>query len=120
MSENLIKEILGDLLPYFETLEAQSSAILQLLRDKHIANDEELDRYMEKAGEASSVKWRAARVRMEHLLEVSPDLTTARKTEGYDKKKVRQTDDRSKARLGATEADKPGSIKGDVKSKHFS
>jgi len=44
------------------------------------------------------------------LLEVSPDLTTARKTEGYDKKKVRQTDDRSKARLGATEADKPGTV----------
>ena len=110
MSENPIKEILGDLLPYFESLEAQSSAILQLLRDKHIANDEELNRYMEKAGDASSVKWRAARVRMEHLFAVSPDPTTTPKTESHDKKEVRQTDDRSRAQPGAAEAGKPDNI----------
>ena len=110
MSENPIKEILGDLLPYFESLEAQSSAILQLLRDKHIANDEELNRYMEKAGDASSVKWRAARVRMEHLFAVLPDPTTTHKTEGHDQKEVRQTEDRSKDRSGTAETGKPGIV----------
>ena len=110
MSENPIKEILSDLLPYLESLEAQSSAMLQLLRDTQIANNEELNRYMEKAGEASSVKWRAARVRMEHLFAVSPPPATTPKAERHDKKKeVRQTDDRSKAQPGA-EARKPGTI----------
>ena len=60
-----------DLLPYFEALEAQSTAILQLLRDKQIATNEELDRYLDHAADASSVKWRAARVRMEHLFAIS-------------------------------------------------
>jgi len=109
MSENPLKEILGDLLPYFESLEAKSSAILQLLRDKQIANDEELNRYIEKAEDASSVKWRAARVRIEHLFAVSPPLTTTPRAESHDKKEAKQTDDRSKAQPGA-EADKPGTI----------
>jgi len=110
MSENPIKEILGDLLPYFESLEAQSSAILQLLRDKHIANDEELNRYMEKAADASSVKWRAARVRMDHLFAVSPDPTTTRTAEGYEQIEDRQTDDRSKDLPGTAESGKPGIV----------
>ena len=110
MSENPIKEILSDLLPYFESLEAQSSAILQLLRDKQIANDEELNRYMEKAGEASSVKWRAARVRMEHLFAVSPPTTTTPGAESHDNKQVGQTEDRSKAQPGAAESGKPRNI----------
>src|SRR5207237_9941319 len=71
MSENSIKQILSDLLPYFEALEAQSSAILQLLRDKQIATDSELTRYLEQAGDASSVKWRAGRGRVEQPIAVA-------------------------------------------------
>jgi hypothetical protein len=41
------------------------------LRDKQIATNEELDRYLDHAADASSVKWRAASVRMEHLFAIS-------------------------------------------------
>lgn len=65
---NPIKEILGELFSLLESLETQSLAIMQFVRDKGIATDEALKPYLEQAGNASSVKWRAARVRMEYLL----------------------------------------------------
>ena len=65
---------------------------------------------MERAGDASSVKWRAERVRMEHLFAVSPSPTTTPRAESHDKKEVRQTDDRSEAQPGGAEAGKPGKI----------
>ena len=114
MSENPIKQVLSDLLPYFEALEAQSSAVIQLLQDKQIVNDEELNRYLHQAGDASSVKWRAARVRMEHLFAVSPDPkrepkkeTAEKKTETAEKKELKPPSDQSGAKQNDTQADKP-------------
>ena len=107
MSENSIKQILSDLLPYFEALEAQSSAILQLLRDKQIATDSELTRYLEQAGDASSVKWRAARVRMEHLFAVSSDPKGKAETETTQQKEVRRASDTSEARTEGAQPEKP-------------
>ena len=111
MSENPIKQILGDLLPYFEELEAKSSAILQLLRDKQIASDEELSHYLEHAAEASNVKWRAARVRFEHLFAASPDSTGKPKTETADKIEAKGTDDRSVAQAGDREVKKTDGLR---------
>jgi len=51
-----------------EILETQSAAVLQFLKDKGIATDDELARHLEQAGMASSVKRLAARVRMDYLL----------------------------------------------------
>jgi outer membrane biosynthesis protein TonB len=65
---NPIKEILGELFSLLESLETQSLAIMQFVKDKGIATDDALKPYLEQAGNASSVKWRAARVRMEYLL----------------------------------------------------
>ncbi|MDP9339266.1 MAG: hypothetical protein M3P45_10400 [Acidobacteriota bacterium] len=63
-----IKEILEELFSLLETLETQSMAITQFLKDQGIATDEKLAPYVDRAGNASSVKWRAARARMQYLL----------------------------------------------------
>ena len=63
-----IKEVLGELFGLLEAQETNSAAILQFLKDAGLATDEKLAPYLERAGNASSVKWRAARIRMEFLL----------------------------------------------------
>jgi hypothetical protein len=117
MSENPIEQVLSDLLPYFEAVEAQSAAMLQLMRDKQIATEEELNRYLDQARDASGVKWRAARVRMEHLFAVAPDPTAKPKTEADTKKEVKEKEvkdehvkrnsDESEVEPKATPAEKP-------------
>jgi chemotaxis protein histidine kinase CheA len=63
-----IKEILEELFSLLESLETQSLALTQFLKDQGIATDERLAPYLDRAGNASSVKWRAARARMQYLL----------------------------------------------------
>ena len=67
-----IKEILGELFSLLETLETQNLALTQFLKDEGIATDEKLAPYLDRAGNASSVKWRAARARMQYLLSPVP------------------------------------------------
>jgi hypothetical protein len=68
MDENVVREMLHELFTSLEASEAQSSAITQFLKDKGITNEEELAPYLERAGNASNVRWLGARVRMDHLL----------------------------------------------------
>jgi hypothetical protein len=68
INEEVAQEILHELFSSFEALETQCGAILQFLKDKGIAREEELAVHFEQAANASSVRWRAARVRMDHLL----------------------------------------------------
>ena len=63
-----LKEVLGELFALLEAQETNALAILQFLKEQGIATDEKLAPYVEQAGNASSVKWRAARKRMEFLL----------------------------------------------------
>lgn len=65
---NPLKEIFDELFGLLESLEAQSMAVMQFLKDQNAGNDKKLTPYLEQAGNASSVKWRAARARMEYLL----------------------------------------------------
>ena len=74
MSDNSAKEVLSDLFPYLESLETKCAAILAFLKEKGIATDEQLAPYLEQAADASGVKWHAARVRMEHLFAIPPEV----------------------------------------------
>ena len=107
MSENPAQEVLSDLLGYLESMETQSAAVLQLLKDKGIITDEQLAAFLEQAEDASSVKWRAARMRMEHLFAISDQTqpaTSSAKPDTVDKKKKEDSEtkvldkDRDKAK----------------------
>jgi hypothetical protein len=65
---NPLKELFDELFTLLENLETQNLAVLLFLKDQKAGTDKKLAPYLERAGSASSVKWRAARVRMEYLL----------------------------------------------------
>jgi len=69
MNYEAMKEVLNELFSHLERLETQNEAILQFLKEKKRVTDKQLAPYLEQAGNASSVRWRAARVRIDHLLE---------------------------------------------------
>jgi hypothetical protein len=68
MDEKLIQEILDALFSSMEDLETRTQAVLQLLEQKGLATPEELAPHLEQAANASNVRWRAARVRINHLV----------------------------------------------------
>jgi|HubBroStandDraft_4_1064222.scaffolds.fasta_scaffold105843_2 hypothetical protein len=68
MNEEFAKEILQELISSLETLETETAAILQFLNDKDPADKEALASYLERAGQASSIRWRGARARIDRLL----------------------------------------------------
>src|SRR5216683_2636107 len=64
----VMEEALNELFPALEALETQSGAIMQFLKERGIASDNDLAPFVERAANASSVRWRAARLRIDHLL----------------------------------------------------
>ena len=68
MDPKIVQEILHELFTSLETLDTETSAIREFLKDKGIATDQELAPYLEQAGNASSVRWLAVRVRIDYLL----------------------------------------------------
>lgn len=77
MDSQSIKEVFKELYSHLERLEAQNTAILLFLKEKKQVTDKQLAPYLEQAGNAANVKWRAERVRMEYLLTQTDVLTGA-------------------------------------------
>jgi len=107
-----IKEVLGELFGLLEAQETNSAAILQFLKDAGLATDEKLAPYLEQAGNASSVKWRAARIRMEFLLSPVQKQTAEpeAKAEKEESKEAGKAD-RSAQTKGTTEIKDPNETK---------
>jgi hypothetical protein len=108
---NPLKEVLDELFTLLETLETHSASVLQFLKDQGIATDEQLAPYLERAGNASNVKWRAARLRMEYLL--SP-IQKETKDKGKDKDK-----DTEKPKAENVAGENLGADTGAVKSENI-
>jgi hypothetical protein len=105
MINDIAQEILHDLFSSLEALETQSGAILQFLKDKGIASEEELAFHFERAGNASSVRWRAARVRIDHLL--SSAIEAAQKVPKADQQKSSENQTQSPAETAGSSETKP-------------
>jgi hypothetical protein len=88
MDEKIVQQILDELFPSLEALDTQSAALLQLVKDKHLASDEEIASYFEHAGNASSVRWRAARARINYLVSAAANA----KETAAEKKPVKKSD----------------------------
>jgi hypothetical protein len=104
-----IKEILDELFSLLESLETQSLALTQFLKDQGIATDEKLAPYLDRAGNASSVKWRAARARMQYLLSPVAKKTDDQAKESEKPQAVKQPNEKQSTEKPSTEQNKPGS-----------
>ncbi len=67
MDENIMQEIFHEFISTLEKLDTQSSALAQFLKDKGVVNPQELAPYLERASNASGVRWLGVRVRMDYL-----------------------------------------------------
>jgi|ERR1700676_1688215 hypothetical protein len=111
MDEKVAQQIFDGLLPSLEALDTKCAALLQFLKDKEKVSDEELAPYFEQAGNASGVRWRAARVRINHLLSAtkSPEqITGTPSTKAPDKTPEPAADTRPEAAPGSGEKDVQG------------
>lgn len=117
-----IKETFYELFSHLEAMETQSSALLQFLKDKEHVTDKELAPYLEQAGNTSNVKWRATRLRMEHLFEsvereeenaakkrkAAKEANTKRNLVNFMEKSGRQKSDESERGQKTAKADSQG------------
>jgi hypothetical protein len=122
MNNDAMKEVLNELFSQLERLETQNEAILQFLKEKKRVTDKQLAPYLEQAGNASNVKWRAARVRIDHLLEPEhpekeiklgkkPELHEESSTVSSEEKRSASADKEGKRADAVDKQDKRGELK---------
>jgi hypothetical protein len=100
LDQNITDYLVQELLPALEDLDAKSAAILLFLKDRGMATDDALKPYMEQAAMGSSVRWRAVRARIEHLL-AAPKSATGVAGKQAPKPKEKASDAGKEAQLDA-------------------
>lgn len=68
MDESVVRQIVDELISSLEPMETQIEALVQFVKDKGIADDGALAPYLERAANASNVRWRAFRLRTLSLI----------------------------------------------------
>jgi hypothetical protein len=135
MDDKVAQLILDELFSSLEVLETQTEAILQFLKEKAGSSDEQLTPYLEQAGKASSIKRRAARVRIDYLISsvtnpaqkaVERDAAKGEKPEptaeklkekAHEKDREDRRGDQRKKTEGETEAKTEENSKGEERAK---
>lgn len=105
MDRAAVEQLLDEMLSSLEDLETKAGATLQFLKDKGHASDEDLAPYLEQAGNASNVRWRAARLRMMSL------LSSALKTAEEPKEKPKATREPAETKSAPEPAGAPPTAK---------
>jgi hypothetical protein len=137
VDDKVAQLILDELFSSLEVLETQTAAVLQFLKEKAGSGDEQLAPYLEQAGKASSIKRRAARVRIDYLIssitnqpqkaverdatqgeKKSPEPTVERpKEKAHEKDGEDQRGDQKNKTAGETEAKTEENSKGEERAK---
>jgi len=137
MDDKVAQLILDELFSSLEVLETQTAAVLQFLKEKAGSSDEQLVPYLEQAGKASSIKRRAARVRIDYLIsditnppqkaverdaakgeKKSPQPTAEKRQEkAHEKDGEDQRGDQRKKSEGETEAKTEENSRGEQRAK---
>jgi hypothetical protein len=91
MGTKAIEQLLDEMFSTLEDLETKAAATFLFLKDQGHATDQELAPYLEQAGNASNVRWRAARLRMTSLLSSAVKNFEASKDEAKSSTAVAQT-----------------------------
>jgi hypothetical protein len=97
MDEQIVQQIFDELLSSLEPLDTQNAALLQFLKAKGIATDEELAPFLEQAGNASNVRWLGARVRIRSLIS-----SAMKPAEHIEKESVKSTPKDSEPAAGTS------------------
>jgi hypothetical protein len=103
MNVDLAQELLNELGESLENLEARHAALFQFLSDQGVVTEEQFAPYLSQAGKASGVRWRATRVRLEHLIEAEKG-----REEKAAKEKAGEKRAEEKERNRASEEEAPG------------
>jgi hypothetical protein len=90
MNVELAQELVDQLGSSLEKLETQHAALFQFLKDQGVVTEDQLAPYLSQAGKASGVRWRAARIRLDSLIEAEK----SREEAAAEKEKRRRTGER--------------------------
>jgi hypothetical protein len=108
MNMSVVDQLMDEMIRSLEALETQNAAILEFLKDKNITTDEKLAPYLERAGNASNVRWRATRLRITSMLSSatrSDEQSAKREKEASDKEADSEEQNQAQAQPKEKEKD---------------